>query len=568
MKSNKLSIVLSLLVLASMLLTACQPAAATEAPVEEKAPTEAAAAPTEAPVEEPATEAAAVELMTVTNASCGEGDIIKEMKAVDEYTVEFTLCKPFPAFLAVAAFGPFAIQPKEWIEKTGGGGEILEKPVGTGPYVLDKWERGDSITYTAFADYWGEKAKTPTAVIRWATESATRLLELQSGTVHEIAFIGSEDFEVVQNDANLQLLPQANPNIFYVGMTNTFEPFDDVLVRQAIAYGIDRQRIVDNFLPAGSTVASHFTPCEVPGACDGEDWYAFDAAKGKELLAQAGFPDGFKTKLYYRDVVRTYLPEPGVVAVEIQTQLKENLNIDAEVVVMESGEFIDESSSGRLDGLYMLGWGADYMHITNFLDYHFSRNNVQFGTPFAEIYEPLEKASTLVDYGDLYTEANNQIKALVPMIPISHAAAGWAALANLEGANVPPFGAQLLSLMKPADGDTVVFMQAAEPISLYCMDETDGESLSACRQVLEGLYNYNVEGKAEPALATEYTASEDATVWTFKLRQGVLFHDGSTFDANDVIASWAAGLDASSPYHVGNTGAFEYPSNLFGLLND
>jgi peptide/nickel transport system substrate-binding protein len=86
--------------------------------------------------------------------------------------------------------------------------------------------------------------------------------------------------------------------------------------------------------------------------------------------------------------------------------------------------------------------------------------------------------------------------------------------------------------------------------------------------VLEGLLVYNRDGDAELALAESYDAADDATEFIFYLRQGVLFHDGSTFDANDVVASWAAGLDASSPFHVGNTGSFDYPAYLFGLMND
>jgi peptide/nickel transport system substrate-binding protein len=82
----------------------------------------------------------------------------------------------------------------------------------------------------------------------------------------------------------------------------------------------------------------------------------------------------------------------GVVAVEIQTQLQENLGINAEVVVMESGEFIAASTNGQLDGLYLLGWGADYPHVTNFLDFHFGQANPQFGDPFPEIYEVLERS--------------------------------------------------------------------------------------------------------------------------------------------------------------------------------
>lgn len=116
--------------------------------------------------------------------------------------------------------------------------------------------------------------------------------------------------------------------------------------------------------------------------------------------------------------------------------------------------------------------------------------------------------------------------------------------------------------------DTLVFMQNAEPISLYCADETDGESLAACQQVLEGLYRYNTEGRAEPALAKECTANDDLTVWTCDLQEGVKFHDGSDFDAYDVVASFGAGIDASNPYHEGNTGAWEYYSYLWdGLMN-
>ncbi len=577
MRSKALYAVFAVLLLASMSLAACSPtpAPATEAPAAQQ-PTSAPAAaqPTSAPAAEqptsaPAAPSAAFEPETVTNSTCGEGDFIKAITAVDENTVTFDLCRPDPAFLAKAAFGPFAIEPEEYLKSTGGGGEeLLSHPIGTGPYMVDNWSRGDSITYKRFDGYWGDPALTGTAVLRWATESAARVLELQSGTVHEIENLGPSDFDTISSDPNLQLLPQDNPNTLYVGFTNTFSPWDNNDVRKAIAMGIDRQRIVDNFMPAGSSVATHFTPCEVPHGCDGEDWYAFDPEGAKALLAGAGYPDGFDTTIYYRDVFRGYLPTPGDVAVELQTQLKQNLNINATVQVMESGAFIDEASNGRLDGLYLLGWGADYMHITNFLDYHFGRNQMQFGTPYADIYDKLEQADTLADPGDLYAQANDAIKADVPMVPISHATVGYAALASLEGANIPPFGPPLLSYMKPADGDTVVYMQSAEPISMYCADETDGESLAACRQVLDGLLNYDVTGQAVPALATSWDVNEDATQYTFHLREGVTFHDGSTFDANDVVTSFAAALDVTSPFHKGNTGTFDYPATLFGFMND
>ncbi len=579
MKNHKLLLLLSMFLIFALALAACtgsgqEPATDTETTTtEEEAPTETEEMEEEAPAEteEMEEEAMAFEPISVAAENCDYGGKISSIEAVDEFTVVFNLCKPDPAFLAKVAFTPFGIQPSEWIEATGGTGEILEKPIGTGPYMLDSWTRGDSIVYKRFDDYWGEPAIEETAVLRWSTEGAARLVELQAGTVDMITNVSPGDFEAVEADSNLHLLPSTNPNVFYLAMTNTFEPFGDVRVRQAIAMGVDRQRIVDNYYPAGSEAASHFTPCSIPNGCTGESWYEFDIEAAKALLAEAGYPDGFETTIFYRNVFRGYLPEPSQVAVELQTQLQENLGIIADIVEMESGAFIAESTAGNLDGLYMLGWGADYPHVTNFLDFHFSAENPQFGDPHPEIYELLLEASTIGDVdtaAPLYEQANNAIRELVPMVPIAHGASADAALATTEGAYVPPFGATDFGALKTGKG-TVVFMQNAEPISLYCTDETDGESLRACQQVVEPLLNYMKDsGDTQPALATECIGNDDSTVWTCTLRQGVLFHDGSKFDANDVVASWAAGIDAANPNHVGNTGAFEYYSYLWdGLMN-
>ena len=569
MKRN-LYVLLSLLVLASVVLTACggaateAPAEPTEPPATEMPATEAPA--TEAPATEAPTEAPAFDGLSVAAENCDYGGKISSIEATDQFTVVFNLCKPDPAFLAKVAFTPFGIQPSEYIESTGGGGDILEKPIGTGPYVLESWARGDSITYRRFDDYWGEPAIAETAVLRWGTEGAARLLELQSGTVDLITNVSPDDFEVVSSDPNLQLITDPNPNVFYLGMTNTHPPFDNIMVRQAVAMGIDRQRIVDNFYPEGSEVPGFFTPCSIPNGCEGDPWYDFDPEAARALLAEAGFPDGFDTNIYYRDVFRVYLPEPGLVAVELQTQLRDNLGINAEVVVMESGEFIAESGAGNLAGFHLLGWGADYPHVTNFLDFHFGEANTQFGNSYPEIYEHLQEASqigVIAEAAPLYANANNAIREQVPMVPIAHGVSADAALATLGAVHARPFGAYVFSLLDPGD-DTLVVMQNAEPISLYCADETDGESLTACQQVVETLYDYELDsGETIPELATSCEPNEDSTMWTCTLREGVKFHDGSDFDSNDVVASWAAGIDVENPNHVGNTGTFFYYEYLW-----
>lgn len=558
MKRNILLSLFSVMVLAGLFLVACQPAAPTEAPIPTPEPT---------PAFEP---------MSLVAPDCEYGGKVKSVEAVDALTVKFTMCRPDPAFFAKIAFVPFSIQPSEYIMANANDANksmLLEHPIGTGPFMVESWNRGDSIVFKRFDAYWGEKAPFETLVFRWATEGAARLLELQSGTVNYITNVGPDDFEAVQSDPNLQLLPSANPNVMYLGFTNTFTPFNNLKFRQAIAMGIDRQRIVENYYPAGSEVADYFTPCSIPNGCVGDTWYGFDPDAAKALLAEAlaeeGITPPYKTSLYYRDVFRGYLPEPGNVAVELQTQLLDNLGIEVEVVVMESGEFIDKSTSGQLDGFYMLGWGADYPHVTNFLDYHFGEANTQFGAAFPEIFNNLVAASQIAvpaDAESLYVDINNKIRELVPMVPIAHGASAAATLASLQDANFPPFGAPQFAKMNPGS-DTLVFMQNNEPISLYCPDETDGESLAGCEQVLESLYAYKTDsGDVVPALATSCDANADSTEFVCHLREGVTFHDGSAFDANDVVVSWMAGLDAASPYHVGNTGAFDYFGSLWDKL--
>jgi ABC-type transport system substrate-binding protein len=536
-------------------------------------------APTEAMTEAPTeamTEAPAYEGMMAEAPDCEYGGEIKSIEAVDEFTVKFSLCVPDPAFPSKIAFSSFAIQPAEHLEATGG--KPLENPIGTGPYKVESWERGNQLVFTRFDDYWGDPAMSQTLVFRWGTESAQRLLELQSGTVDGIDNPGPDDFATIEGDSTLQLIPRPALNVMYIGFNNnpqvegfdnTTNPLANEQVRQAIAMGIDRQRIVDNFYPAGSEVASHFTPCSIPNGCVGESWYEFDVEAAKALLAEAGYPDGFETVLNYRDVVRGYLPDPNVVAQDIQAQLKENLNITVNIEVMESGAFLDAADSGQLQGLHLLGWGADYPDQTNFLGYHFGEGaSAQFGDKFEDITSALAEGAQLASDDDRaphYEAANNAIKQHVPMIPVAHGGSGVAYKAGLEGnPHASPLGNESFAVMGNGT-DTFVWMQNAEPISLYCADETDGESLRACEQVTQSLLGYEVGGTAvEPVLAETYEANDDLTEWTFHLRQGVLFHDGSSLDANDVVKSLVIQWDAADPLHTGNTGGFSYWSGLFG----
>ena len=150
-------------------------------------------------------------------------------------TVKFTLCNPDVAFPAKVAFSAFGIHPAEYLEATGGTGDLIEKPDrhrpvqarGVGARQPDRPRAATTTTGASRRD-------TRRVVFRWSAEAAQRLVELQSGTVDGIDNVGTDDFETVAGDSNLQLIERDPLNVFYLGINVDKPPFDDEQVRQAI----------------------------------------------------------------------------------------------------------------------------------------------------------------------------------------------------------------------------------------------------------------------------------------------------------------------------------------------
>ena len=548
----------------AIIAAACSPAASTAPSTSTQAPgTPGTSASSYAGIAYPADADAPCDDATKNSSE------FKRIKAVDEFTVEFDLCSADVAFLSKVAFASNAIQDSDWLTAHMADKSILRNPNGTGPYMLDNWDSGNRMTMKANPDYWGNAARTPNLEFRWSDQAVTRTQELTAGTVDGIDNPGAEDIKTIQANADLKFNQRAGLSTLYVGMNVLKAPWTDVKVRQAIAMAIDRQSLVDNFYPPGSEAADYFTPCAIPFACVGDKWYDYDPAGAKDLLTQAGFPDGFTTTLSFRAAVRGYLPDPPAIATAIAAQLKKNLNVTATLDLQESGAFLSNAANGSIDGLFLLGWGADYPDVTNFLDYHFgSGSGAKFGQPFDDIVAALKTGGSSASDADrtaAYTTANNLIKQHVPMALVAHGGSGDAFKADVIGSYASPIGSELFYVMTAGTRDTLVWMQNAEPLSLYCGDESDGETLRACEQIFESLYTYEIGGtKAIPALATGCAPNADLTVWTCTLRQGVKFQQGGTLDANDVVNSYAVQWDTQNPLHVGNTGDFEYFPGLFG----
>jgi peptide/nickel transport system substrate-binding protein len=547
-----------------LVAAACTPAAST--------------APTSAATEAAATQGATAEPFAGTSFPATAIDCnnrpenytgqISQIVAVDRLTVEFHLCSADVSFLSKLAFASSSIQDSDWLKAHAPDKSYVRTTNGTGPYMVKEWVEGDHVTLEANPNYWGEAPKAKTLVVQWSTEAASRLQALQAGTVDGIDNVGPDDFDTVKNDPNLALKERQALNVLYLGFNVDLAPWNNEKVREAVAIGIDRARIAANYYPAGSEAAKYFTPCAIPAACGGTEWPAFDPAKAKQMLVDAGFDFSKEYDFHYRTKVRSYLPSPTEVASDIQAQFKDNLGIKIKLVVEKDDTFLSDASLGKFP-MIMLGWGADYPDVTDFLDIFFgSGADKAFGTHFDDIVQLLKQGAVKPDVAArqaIYGQVNDLLAQHVPMIPLVHGGSATAWKADVEGAHSSPIGSEYFAVMKPADRDQLVWMQNSEPSGLYCGDESDGDALRVCEQIFDALYTYSVGGlDTIPALATSCDPNADGTVYTCHLRDGVKFSQSGELDANDVVLSFQVQIDAGDPLHTGNLPGNWYNQYLFG----
>jgi ABC-type transport system substrate-binding protein len=506
--------------------------------------------------------------MTSAAPDCDYGGELYAVEALDEFTVRFTLCQPDAAFAAKLAVPSFGIQSAAYLEESGGVGPV-DRPIGTGPYLLSDWSRGGSITLARFDSYWGAPASMPTVEVFWNGDSVARVTALSAGEVDGIDEPPLDSYARLSSDPALALYERAPVNVFYIGFNNRFAPLDDARVRRALALAIDRQALLDQFFPPGAILATQFMPPSAFGYADGLGWHDYDPEMARQLLAEADYPDGLYLQLYARDVVRSYLPDPLGVAYAIQEQLRANLNVNVEVIALESVVFLDALDNGETP-MFLMGWIADYPDATGLLDFHFgSSAGDWFGAPNPELVALLDEARVTADPAarlELYWIANELIKEDVAMIPVAHVGTATAFRADITGAHASPLYIENFAVMR-GSGAALRWMQSAEPESLYCADAYSSDAWRVCAQINETLVTYAPGGSTiAPGLAAEWMTNEDATVWTFRLREGVLFHDGSTLDANDVVVSFAVQWDAAHPLHVGDYSGFVYFQVMFGAF--
>ena len=253
------------------------------------------------------------------------GQPLRELRGDGRDTAVLTLTKPSATFIPALSQQAFSIaSPKALEEFDADEGTVdadgvftptgtfgTEHPIGTGPFKFESWTRNDRLVLEKNDDYWGEQSKIDELIIRPIADNAARLQALQTGEIQGYDLVEPQDIATIEGDSSLQIIDRPAFNVAYVGFNIALPPTDNIEVRKAIAHGLDRQAVVDNFYSGRAEVATQFMPPEVVGYADDVPTYEYDPEKAKQILTDAGLTLPVKLDFWYpTDVSRPYMPDP------------------------------------------------------------------------------------------------------------------------------------------------------------------------------------------------------------------------------------------------------------------
>ncbi|WP_100009748.1 glutathione ABC transporter substrate-binding protein [Lentibacillus sediminis] len=355
--------------------------------------------------------------------------MITEIEVVDDYTVRFHTEYPFSPLPAHLAHSGGSMVSPEVIEADyaameegeAPGSVINENPVGTGYFKFESWTLGQEVVLTNNEDYWGEPAKLNSVTFKVVPEDLTRLAELETGDSHISNPLSPADVAQIEQTDGLSVMRQNSVSTNYIGFNMSKEPFDDERVRQAISMAIDKEQIIEGIYNGVGIPAKGPLAPPVFGYDESLEPLPYDRERAQELLAEAGYEDGFSTTIWTNDNRQRI-----DAATNVQSQLSE-IGIDVEVEILEWGAYLEQTANGEHD-MFILGWStatgdADYGLYALF-------HSSMVGNPGNRTFTENEELDALLDEGrresdpearlEIYSEAQEMLIDMAPWIYLLH----------------------------------------------------------------------------------------------------------------------------------------------------
>lgn len=385
--------------------------------------------------------------------SMGMSNIVDDVVALDKHTVKITLKKKEAPFIANIAMEFAAIVSKDYAEHLlaiGKPEQLAQKPVGTGPFVFERWIKDDRIIFSTNKDYWGGKPYLDRLIFKVIPNNAVRAAELKAGSIHVMDQPNPAEVEGLASDPRFKIERQEGLNVGYLAYNMEKSPFDNKLVRQALSHAINTQGIVDSIYEGLGTVATNPIPPTMWSYNKTLKGYAYDPEKAKKLLAEAGYPDGFETTIWAMPVPRPYNPNGRKVAEAMQADFA-RVGVKAKIVSYDWGTYLKKGSMGEHE-MILLGWSGDNGDPDNFLNVLLSKHaamnkpstNRAFWKhdAFTQLINEAKETTDIARRTKLYEEAQLIFEEEAPWKTIAHSIVVVPMSKKVHGFKIDPTSAR------------------------------------------------------------------------------------------------------------------------------
>jgi dipeptide transport system substrate-binding protein len=377
--------------------------------------------------------------------------MIKDIKKVDDHTVQFVLNSAEAPFLADLAMDFAVILSAEYADqmmKAGTPQKVDLDPVGTGPFILKRYVKDTSIRYEANPTFFRGRAKLDKVVFAITPDANVRFQKLKAGECNLVAEPAPQDLKAMGANPALKLMSQPGANIGYLAFNVEKAPFNKLEVRQAIAHALNRKSYLELVYQGTATLAKNPLPTTVWGNDPGVKDYDYDIAKAKELLTKAGFPNGFEAELWTLPVARPYNPNGKKMGELMQADLAK-IGIKVKLVTYDWPTYLAKAHKGEHQMLQM-GWTTDNGDPDNFMNILLSCGAIESGSNMARWCDKsydviITKAKTVNDIKtrtSQYIKAQELFKKEAPWVTLAHATVFRGMSKGVEGYKISPLGVE------------------------------------------------------------------------------------------------------------------------------
>ncbi|MDP2562428.1 ABC transporter substrate-binding protein [Psychrobium sp. 1_MG-2023] len=381
--------------------------------------------------------------------SVGFGQLIDKITKVNDHMVTIHLKEKDSSFLANLAANFAVVLSQEY------GDFLLEKnqpqlidsqPIGTGPFVLDSYFQSNHIRYKPNPHYWDGPPKIEQLVYDITPNSTSRIAKLMTGDCDVSALPQSSELDVLRSNIKLELQIQTGFNVAYWAFNTERAPFDNILVRKALAHAINKKAIVEAVYYGSATIADSILPPLSWAYNEQLTTYHYNPERARQLLEQAGYGDGFTMDLWAAPVQRIYNPNAIKTAELLQGQLAK-VGIKVNIISYGWSVFIQKLNSFDYDSV-LLGWTADNADPDNFFRPLFSCAAINSGgnrsnwcrPTFDDIVSQAIAETDQAKRVPLYHQAQQKLNQTLPLIPIAHALRFQVKHRTIKGMPLNPYG--------------------------------------------------------------------------------------------------------------------------------